>query len=95
MLRPVYDFTRGVDGRVSIEVDPGLARDTAATVDLAKRLWARVDRPNLLIKIPATVEGLPAITAAIGKSTAKALPSSAYVRAGQIIVPARLAAKGA
>jgi len=66
VLRPVYDFTRGVDGRVSIEVDPGLARDTAATVDLAKRLWARVDRPNLLIKIPATVEGLPAITAAIG-----------------------------
>ena len=66
VLRPVYDFTRGVDGRVSIEVDPGLARDTAATVDMAKRLWTRVDRPNLLIKIPATVEGLPAITAAIG-----------------------------
>jgi len=65
VLRPVYDFTRGIDGRVSIEVDPGLARDTAATVDMAKRLWARVDRPNLLIKIPATVEGLPAITAAI------------------------------
>jgi transaldolase len=65
VLRPVYDFTRGVDGRVSIEVDPGLARDTAATVDMAKRLWDRVDRPNLLIKIPATVEGLPAITGAI------------------------------
>jgi len=65
VLRPVYDFTRGMDGRVSIEVDPGLARDTSATVDLAKRLWSRVDRPNLLIKIPATVEGLPAITAAI------------------------------
>jgi len=65
VLRPVYDFTRGMDGRVSIEVDPGLARDTSATVDLAKRLWSRVDRPNLLIKIPATIEGLPAITAAI------------------------------
>jgi transaldolase len=50
---------------VSIEVDPGLARDTDATVEMAKRLWARVDRPNLLIKIPATGEGLPAITAAI------------------------------
>jgi transaldolase len=65
VLRPVFDATSGVDGRVSIEVDPGLARDTEATVAMAKRLWARVDRPNLLIKIPATVEGLPAITATI------------------------------
>lgn len=65
VLRPVFDRTGGVDGRVSIEVDPGLARDTKATVDMAKRLWDRVDRPNLLIKIPATVEGLPAITATI------------------------------
>jgi transaldolase len=67
ILRPVFDATNGVDGRVSIEVDPGLARDTAATVAMAKRLWERVDRPNLLIKIPATVEGLPAITAAIAE----------------------------
>jgi transaldolase len=52
---------------VSIEVDPGLARDTDATVEMARRLWHRVDRPNLFIKIPATVEGLPAITAAIGQ----------------------------
>lgn len=65
VLRPVFDTSDGVDGRVSIEVDPGLARDTDATVELARRLWSRVDRPNLLIKIPATVEGLPAITAAI------------------------------
>jgi transaldolase len=62
VLRPVFDATDGVDGRVSIEVDPDLARDTDATVDLARRLWEAVDRPNLLIKIPATVEGLPAIS---------------------------------
>lgn len=65
ILRPVYDATDGVDGRVSIEVDPGLARDTDATVAMAERLWAAVDRPNLYVKIPATREGLPAIAAAI------------------------------
>jgi len=65
VLRPVYDFTRGLDGRVSIEVDPGLARDAEATTAMAQRLWDHVDRPNLFIKIPATAEGLPAITAAI------------------------------
>ncbi|WP_342372076.1 transaldolase [Propioniciclava soli] len=59
---PTYERTGGQDGRVSIEVDPRLARDTAGTVAMAKRLWAQIDRPNLLIKIPATVEGLPAIT---------------------------------
>ena len=62
VLRPVFDASDGVDGRVSIEVDPGMARDTAATVEMAQRLWAAVDRPNLHIKIPATVEGLPAIS---------------------------------
>ncbi|QAY62542.1 transaldolase [Xylanimonas allomyrinae] len=62
VLRPVYDATRAVDGRVSIEVDPRLARDTEATVATAERLWATVARPNVMIKIPATVEGLPAIT---------------------------------
>ncbi|WP_456694891.1 transaldolase [Aeromicrobium sp. P5_D10] len=67
ILKPVYDATRGVDGRVSIEVDPDLARDTEGTIELAHRLWERVSRPNLLIKIPATVEGLPAITAAIAE----------------------------
>jgi transaldolase len=66
VLRPVYDATGGIDGRVSIEVDPRLARETDATLTMARRLWATVDRPNLFIKIPATVEGLPAITAAIG-----------------------------
>jgi transaldolase len=67
VLRPVYDATDGVDGRVSIEVEPGMARDSDATVAMAERLWARVDRPNLLIKIPATEEGLPAIAATIAK----------------------------
>ncbi|MCE1178656.1 MAG: transaldolase [Micrococcales bacterium] len=62
ILRPVYDATDGVDGRVSIEVDPRLAHDTAATVESAKELFAEVDRPNVMIKIPATVEGLPAIS---------------------------------
>jgi transaldolase len=62
ILRPVYEATEGVDGRVSIEVDPRLAHDTARTVEQAKLLWATVDRPNVFIKIPATVEGLPAIS---------------------------------
>ncbi len=59
--------TDGVDGRVSIEVEPGLARQTDATIAQAQDLWKIVDRPNLLIKIPATQEGLPAITAVIGE----------------------------
>lgn len=67
VLRPVYDATDGVDGRVSIEVEPGLAHDTDATVETAKKLWSTVGRPNLFIKIPATLEGLPAITAVLGE----------------------------
>lgn len=62
VLREVYDRTEGVDGRVSIEVDPRLAHDSEATVAEAKALWWLVDRPNTLIKIPATREGLGAIT---------------------------------
>ena len=62
VLRPVYDRTGGQDGRVSIEVDPRIARDTARTIAEARALWWLVDRPNLFIKIPATAEGLPAIT---------------------------------
>ncbi|WP_122261035.1 transaldolase [Ornithinimicrobium cerasi] len=61
VLAPVHAATDGLDGRVSIEVDPRLAKDTRGTVEMAKRLWAEIDRPNLLVKIPATVEGLPAI----------------------------------
>ena len=62
VLRPVYDRTDGVDGRVSYEVDPRIAHDTERTVAEAKALWWLVDRPNLYIKIPATKAGLPAIT---------------------------------
>ncbi|HEY3033883.1 MAG TPA: transaldolase [Streptosporangiaceae bacterium] len=62
VLRPVYDATGGVDGRVSLEVDPRIARDTAKTIAEARALWWLVDRPNLYIKIPATEQGLPAIT---------------------------------
>ncbi|MET0726245.1 MAG: transaldolase [Leifsonia sp.] len=66
IFRPVYDATDGVDGRVSIEVEPGFAHDAAKTIEQAKQLWAKVDRPNAMIKIPATVEGLEAITEVIG-----------------------------
>jgi transaldolase len=61
VLRGAYDASDGVDGRVSIEVDPRFAADTAATIAEARALWWMVDRPNLFIKIPATVDGLPAI----------------------------------
>ena len=67
VLRPVYDRTDGIDGRVSIEVDPRLAHDTRATVAEARALWWLVDRPNTMIKIPAMLEGIPAITEAIGQ----------------------------
>jgi transaldolase len=67
VLRPVYDATGGVDGRVSLEVDPRLARKTEATIAEAKQLWWLVDRPNMYIKIPATAEGIPAITATLAE----------------------------
>lgn len=63
VLRPVYDATAGVDGRVSIEVDPRLAHDTDATVAEARALWWAVDRPNLFLNIPGAHQGLPAIAA--------------------------------
>jgi len=65
IFRPIYDRTNGFDGRVSIEVEPGLAHDATGTIEQAKQLWAKVDRPNAMIKIPATVEGLTAITETI------------------------------
>ncbi|MGI9005593.1 MAG: transaldolase [Streptosporangiaceae bacterium] len=67
VLRPVYDGSDGVDGRVSIEVDPRIAKDTARTIAEARALWWLVDRPNLFVKIPATVEGLPAITTCLSE----------------------------
>ena len=61
IFKPVYDKTKGKDGFVSLEVAPGLARDTKGTIKQAKELWKRVDRKNLMVKIPGTAEGLPAI----------------------------------
>ncbi len=67
VLRPVYDSSNGVDGRVSLEVDPRLARDTDKTIAEAKQLWWLVDRPNMYIKIPATEAGIPAIAATLAE----------------------------
>ena len=67
VMAPVWEATNGVDGRVSIEVDPRLAHDTDKTVEQAKQLSRAVDRDNVLIKIPATLEGLPAITAVLAE----------------------------
>lgn len=67
LFRPLYEESSGGDGYVSLEVSPYLAHDTAGTIAEAKQLWQRVARPNLLIKIPATVAGLPAITAVIAE----------------------------
>jgi transaldolase len=67
VLRPQWEASGGVDGRVSIEVDPRLAHDTDKTVAQAAELWMIVDRPNLFIKIPATAAGIPAITATLAQ----------------------------
>ncbi|MEM7348845.1 MAG: transaldolase family protein [Chloroflexota bacterium] len=61
MLRPVYDGTRGKDGYISLEVSPKLAYESEATVEAARRFWQIVDRPNLMIKVPATAQGIDAI----------------------------------
>jgi transaldolase len=67
IFRPVYDATEGRDGFASIEVVPTLARDTEATISEARRLWQKVDRPNLLVKVPGTAEGLPAVQQLLGE----------------------------
>jgi transaldolase len=67
ILLDTWKATDGVDGRVSIEVPPGLAFDTERTVAAAKKLWSAVDRPNLFIKIPATTEGAPAISTVLAE----------------------------
>jgi transaldolase len=67
VMRPACDASGGMDGRVSIEVDPRLAHDTDTTIAEAKALWWLVNRPNLFIKIPATRAGLPAITATLAE----------------------------
>ncbi|HEY3991464.1 MAG TPA: transaldolase [Ktedonobacteraceae bacterium] len=61
LLRPIYDRTNGLDGYVSLEVSPELAHDTEGTINEARRFWQMVERPNLMIKIPATPEGIPAV----------------------------------
>jgi len=61
LFRPLYDETRAADGYVSLEVSPHLAHDTAGSIAEGRRLWAALDRPNVMIKIPGTLEGLPAI----------------------------------
>lgn len=67
LFRPIYDQTNGADGYVSLEVSPKLAHSTRKTVEQAKWLWQLLDRPNVMIKIPATLKGLPAITAVIAE----------------------------
>ena len=67
VLRPVYDTLQGADGFVSLEVSPDLANDTRATLDEARRLWAAVGRPNLMVKVPATKAGIPAIRTLISE----------------------------
>src|SRR3977135_1205575 len=67
VLRPVYDGLKGHDGFVSLEVSPYLALDTKGTIAEAERLWKEVDRKNLMVKVPATADGLPAIQHLIGE----------------------------
>ena len=67
VLRPVFDRTGGRDGRVSIEVDPRISADAERTAAEARGLWWLVDRPNLFIKIPATLAGLPAVTTCLAE----------------------------
>jgi transaldolase/glucose-6-phosphate isomerase len=67
VLRPVYDKTQGRDGYISLECSPYLANDTEATIGEALRLWAAVERPNLMVKVPATQAGIPAIRLLIGR----------------------------
>ena len=67
LLRPIYDRTGGVDGYASLEVSPNLAHDTEGTVAEAQRLFAALDRPNVMVKVPATPEGIPAIRSLIGQ----------------------------
>ena len=69
LLRPIYDKSKKRDGYVSIEVSPTLARDTKGTLEEAHRLWKAVNRPNVMIKVPATPEGIPAIRQLISEGT--------------------------
>lgn len=91
VLRPQWEASDGVDGRVSIEVDPSLAHDTDATVTQAVELAKVVDRPNVLIKIPATTAGLPAITATLAKGVSVNVTLIFSVQRHQAVMNAYLA----
>src|SRR4051794_16283728 len=67
LLRPVHDASGGTDGFVSLEVGPEMARDTAATIEAARRFHTEIDQPNLMVKIPGTAEGVPAIRAMVAE----------------------------
>src|SRR6478736_650236 len=67
ILRSVYDESKQRDGYVSLEVSPVLARDTAGTIEEARRLWKTVNRPNVMVKVPGTAEGAPAIETLLGE----------------------------
>lgn len=67
LLRPIYEATRGVDGYISLEVSPALAHDTAGAIADSRRLFAALNRPNVMIKVPATPAGIPAIETLIGE----------------------------
>ena len=69
VLRPVFDRTRGGDGYVSVEVSPGVADDTDATVSEARHLWEVIARPNLMIKVPGTAAGVPAVRSLIAEAS--------------------------
>jgi transaldolase len=91
VLAKAYEASGGVDGRVSIEVDPRLAHDTDKTILQAIELWKIVDRPNLLIKIPATLAGLPAITAVIAEGISVNVTLIFSVERHQAVMDAYLA----
>ena len=77
LLRPIYDRTNGVDGYASLEVSPKLAHDTAGTTAEARRLFGALDKPNVMIKVPATAEGIPAVRQLISEGiNIKRYPSS-------------------
>jgi transaldolase len=91
VLAKQYELSDGVDGRVSIEVDPRLAHDTDKTILQAIELWKIVDRPNLLIKIPATLAGLPAITAVIAEGISVNVTLIFSVERHRLVIDAYLA----
>jgi hypothetical protein len=83
VLRPQWEASRGVDGRVSIEVDPRLAHDTEATVSQAAELWKIVDRPNLFVKIPATTAGMSsALRSTVQCNTTYSIPGCSAMPTG-------------